>query len=115
MKTLTFLEDRNADLVQTISAELHRARAKHPTDMRSRHEGIAVLQEEVDELWDKIKEDASIEEVRAEVIQVAAMAVRFLQDIIAPEEAKAKISQAAMVGRRGREGICDMCGQEANL
>ena len=48
--------------------------------MHSAHEGHSVIEEEFDELWDDIKEDAvgkSINEAR----QVAAMACRYLFDI----------------------------------
>jgi hypothetical protein len=51
----------------------------------SAHEGYAVILEEVDELWDEIKNnkdgDAAIWRQRGEAMQVAAMAARFLLDI----------------------------------
>ena len=46
----------------------------------SAHEGFAVLKEEVDELWDEVKKkpDArSKAKMKAECIQIAAMAIRF--------------------------------------
>lgn len=46
----------------------------------SPHEGFAVLKEEVDELWDLVKQDATRAELAAEAKQVAAMALRFLTD-----------------------------------
>ncbi len=50
----------------------------------SAHEGYAILLEEVDELWDEVKVKQSHPErkarMRAEAIQVAAMALRFLTD-----------------------------------
>lgn len=52
--------------------------------MNSAHEGYAVLKEEVDELWDEVKAkqgSRDIEAMRAEAIQVAAMAARFAIDI----------------------------------
>ena len=65
--------------------------------LNSSHEGFAVLKEEVDELWDEVKSNphkapgaikddpernirVHKERMRAEAIQVAAMALRFLQD-----------------------------------
>ena len=46
----------------------------------SAHEGFAILKEEVDELWDEIKNDSPRIMLRDEVKQVAAMALRFLTD-----------------------------------
>ncbi len=63
--------------------------------LNSPHEGFAVLAEEVDELWDEVKSNprkdpAATSEadgimrrkarMREEAIQVAAMALRFLED-----------------------------------
>lgn len=50
----------------------------------SAHEGYGVILEELDELWDEIKAkqgERSIEKMRAEAVQVAAMAMRFMMDI----------------------------------
>lgn len=47
-----------------------------------RHEGYAVILEELDELWEECKQkrpDPS--RMRAEAIQVAAMALRFAVDL----------------------------------
>lgn len=49
--------------------------------MASAHEGYAVILEEMDELWEAIKsKNLTREDIQAEAIQVAAMAVRFLLD-----------------------------------
>lgn len=47
----------------------------------STHEGYAVILEELDELWGEIKRNGSRERMRAEAIQVAAMAMRFVEDL----------------------------------
>jgi len=50
----------------------------------SAHEGYAVLQEEVEELWDEVKKKPSArskEAMLSEAGQVAAMAMRFMVDI----------------------------------
>ncbi len=48
----------------------------------SPHEGYAVILEELDELWDEIKQKSQPRErMREEAIQIGAMAIRFVQDI----------------------------------
>ncbi len=71
-------------LAGEILAELRRARAKHPRAFNSSHEGWAVLREEVDELWDEVKnqtEERSYARMRKEAVQIAAMALRFIEDV----------------------------------
>jgi len=46
----------------------------------SPHEGYAVILEELDELWEKIKYNESPELLKEEAKQVAAMSIRFLID-----------------------------------
>jgi len=70
-------------ILEEIAQELARARLKHPRGFHSEHEGWAVLFEEVDELWDEVRKqrnDQSEVHMRRECIQVAAMAVRFIED-----------------------------------
>ena len=73
--------------VSEVIDELHQAEKKFPA-FHSAHEGYAVLLEEVDELWDIVKlnpQERSTEDtrrmLRAEAIQVAAMALRFIRDV----------------------------------
>ena len=61
-----------------ILRELKRARAKFP-DFNSPHEGYAVLKEEVEEMWDAIKNDDT-KGALEEAVQVGAMALRFISD-----------------------------------
>lgn len=52
--------------------------------MNSPHEGFSVLYEEVDELWQHVKVKQgkrNVAEMRAEAIQIAAMALRFAYDV----------------------------------
>ena len=62
-----------------IVSEYLRASKKFPK-FNSRHEGYAVIKEEVDELWDAIKGNYSSDLVEEEAVQVGAMALRFLID-----------------------------------
>lgn len=50
--------------------------------MASAHEGYAVILEELDEAWDEIKANDP-EKTLKEIIQVAAMAIRFMVDVSA--------------------------------
>ncbi len=73
-------------IVDEVVAELERATALHGP-MSSAHEGYAVLQEEVNELWEEVKaKDGSLEATRNEASQVAAMAIRFILDCCTDEE-----------------------------
>jgi len=67
--------------VDEVCAELIRAVGRHPT-FASSHEGWAVMREEMDELWDEVrKRNSDPDRMRAEAIQVAAMAIRFVLDV----------------------------------
>lgn len=76
-------------LSKEVAEELIRATSIHKP-MNSLHEGYAVLLEEVDELWDEVKKRSSLRDlrkVREEAIQVAAMAIRLVHDVIDKEAA----------------------------
>ena len=65
----------------TIKDQIYKTTAKFPP-FNSAHEGYAVLREEVDELWEAIKKkDKDHGAIQKEAIQVAAMALRFLEDV----------------------------------
>ena len=66
-----------------ISREYYRASNLYP-EFHSNHEGFAVLQEEVDELWDEIKKSKGVnlnDKMKHELIQIGAMVIRFLNDL----------------------------------
>lgn len=63
--------------LEAIRAEVRRATEKHPREYQSAHEAYGILKEEVDELWDAIKED-DLEHARYEATQIGAVIVRFL-------------------------------------
>lgn len=67
-----------------IEFEFHIARNKFPP-FNSAHEGYAIILEELDELWEAVRENQSTDgrtnRMRKEAIQVAAMALRFLVDL----------------------------------
>ena len=79
-----------------VFEELKKARATH-APMNGHHEGYAVILEELDELWTECKSnthakstpeserpalrEAKRQRLRKEALQVAAMAVRFIEDV----------------------------------
>ncbi len=66
---------------QKVTWELERAEAEFPA-FNSCHEGKAVIQEELDELWDEIKKkNKNMAQIEKEAIQVAAMGIRFLMNL----------------------------------
>lgn len=76
-------------LIAEVRAELERA-SVWPA-MNSAHEGYGVLLEEVDELWDCVKtkqKNRDLAKMRAEAIQVAAMALRFAHDVCNEERGR---------------------------
>jgi hypothetical protein len=71
------------DLLHKISKEVSRAQSIYPT-FNSTHEGYAVLLEEVHELWDMVRKNkgtTSDPSMDSECIQIAAMAIRFIEDL----------------------------------
>lgn len=66
--------------LREVAAALALARAEHPA-MRSAHEGCALVREKLDELWDGVKAKHDREKLGREAMQVAAMAIRFMEDL----------------------------------
>lgn len=64
-----------------VKKELERATEKF-SKFASPHEGYAVIKEELEELWDLVKRNESKSLMRDEAIQVAAMAIRFVVDLL---------------------------------
>ena len=64
-----------------VLAEITRARLEH-APMRGAHEGYAILLEEVEELWEEVKDRRrELSAMRREAIQVAAMAIAFVVEV----------------------------------
>ncbi len=72
--------------VQLVLSELRSATAKFGP-FNSGHEGYAIILEELDELWEEIKSKEPGNDARqgGGVIQVAAMALRYLHDVCGVE------------------------------
>ena len=64
-----------------IENELRIARDKFH-NFHSYHEGYAVIKEELEELWDEIKTTENKEKMHKELIQIIAMCIRFIEDLI---------------------------------
>lgn len=71
-------------LADEILDELAQARLKHPEKFNSSHEGYAVILEEMDELWEQVRTQngGDKEKMKREAVQIAAMSIRFIQDLI---------------------------------
>ena len=70
-------------VINAVVVELSNACQNWPK-FNSAHEGFAVLKEEVDELWDHVKVNQKKRDLLAmqkEAIQVAAMAIRFAEEV----------------------------------
>lgn len=80
---------KRKDVMQKIKTELMITDAQKPS-FHSTHEGYGVLKEEVDELWDKIKQTKGFDRASLlmvnEAIQVAAMAIKFVENLYQNEE-----------------------------
>jgi hypothetical protein len=66
----------------SVSAELNRAREKHATPIRSKHEGLAILEEEFLEVREEVFHGKDPKKLMQELIQLAAMCQRMAEDIV---------------------------------
>lgn len=64
-----------------VQREIVMARAKHPRPHQSAHEGISILREEFAEAEQEVFHGKDRSKLRAELIQVAAMAQRMIEDL----------------------------------
>lgn len=75
---------KRKDVMQKIKTELMLTDAQKPK-FHSTHEGYGVLKEEFDELWDEIKESKTFDKANLlmvdEAVQVAAMAIKFIENL----------------------------------
>ena len=68
-------------VLDEVCDELARALSRFPP-FNSPHEGKAVIEEELDELWLHVKANSGrSEDAMCEAIQVAAMALRYVHDL----------------------------------
>lgn len=75
------LAAHEVDAAMEILQEYRTASAAHG-EFNSAHEGYAVILEELDELWEEVREKKqSIERMRREAVQIGAMAMRFIVDV----------------------------------
>jgi hypothetical protein len=66
-------------ILNSIETELELAYDKHGNDLWGRHEFYGILLEEIEELWDAIKADEPMVNVRKEALQAACVIVRYLE------------------------------------
>jgi hypothetical protein len=88
-----------AYFIADIADELQRAQAKWPA-MNSAHEAYAVILEELDEFWAEVRKKQTEYDpaaMRAELLQIAAMAARAAVDVVGP-----MLDAAAKTGKEQR-------------
>lgn len=74
-------DQRYSGPVREVFDELAAAQAKFPR-FNGPHEGWAVIREELDELWDLVREnDGDTQLARVEAVQIAAMAIRYMMEV----------------------------------
>lgn len=82
------------DILEEIAQEVSKAESLHPP-YNSPHEGWAVMEEELHEVREEIyanKVPGALQRMRAEALQLAGTAVRFIQMLDAKRENKAQTS-----------------------
>lgn len=97
-----------------VQNESSRASKKFPP-FNSKHEGYAVLLEEVDELWGAIKNNEKDRRVWDELVQVAAMCNRFAQDLLGDREIQDQPSSGEMRLLVEHEGVRLNAGSNLHL
>ena len=80
--------------IQDVEKEVTKAESKFPP-FHSAHEGISIIREEFEELWDHVKVDTGYShEAYTEATQLAAMAVRYMRMVM----------NRRVAGRTGEKG-----------
>lgn len=74
----TFEPARRAALA-AVEAEVKRSYIVHGIPLWGRHEAWAIIKEELDEVWDAVKADDPPESLLKELIQTAAMCIRYIE------------------------------------
>ena len=77
-KSAELTQQKYKQYSEVVERELLAATAAYGP-MNSPHEGYGIIKEEIDEFWDEVKRN-NLTDARKEIIQVAAMCHRFLQD-----------------------------------
>ena len=83
------LKPRN--FTNDVREKLEQLRNRHPEPIHSAHEGYGLLLEEVDEVWEEVKRKNSLRDYTAvylELVQIAARAQRFAEDVVLPRTSK---------------------------
>ncbi len=78
MKVVVLVEEKHAKFIRAVEEECDRV-AKKGRHLRSHHEASALLQEEIEEAWEIVKlkpEKRNYKAYRAELVQIASLAMR---------------------------------------
>ena len=77
------LTSKEESVINEVVREFHGAMETYPA-MTSPHEGWAIIQEEMDELWEIVRLKPTLRDrnkMREEARQIAAMAIRYMVDL----------------------------------
>lgn len=81
IKTAAETDAAIREVSNAVNKELDRALTLYGP-MINKHQGYAIILEELDELWEEVKaKKCSSERMREECVQIAAMAMRFVVDL----------------------------------
>jgi hypothetical protein len=95
------MSDRIDLLLPELKRELLKATTHH-RPMHSAHEGHSVIREELEELWDHVKEDTGTSgAARKEALQVAAMGLRYIIDLCDGQTQHSTMYQGTPQGEQG--------------
>lgn len=92
-----------------VGAEVERSIDLHGCPNWGRHEAYAIIKEEVDEAWDAIKANSGPDELVIELIQVAAMCVRYLATDLLMQDSvlNSRLGLLGELAHRAGRGVVD--------
>lgn len=102
-----------SDFLYLVEDELVEARDQHPRPMHTPHEAYAVILEELDEFWDKVRaKQHDPRNMLKELVQIAAMCYRAAEDLQLLEAAESEPAHKWCDEHKGKRFRADDPNQE---